>query len=103
LALGKYLRQLRIERELSQRNVAEMSGVSVSYLSDIERGRTDPSLHVLKQIAAGLGISIGTLLEYDAQGITGEEWILLRAYRANDWPGCLRSIASAIVGDNHGT
>jgi transcriptional regulator with XRE-family HTH domain len=42
--------------------VAERSGLSVSYLSDIERGRTIPTLNTLEAIADALEISVVDLL-----------------------------------------
>jgi transcriptional regulator with XRE-family HTH domain len=42
--------------------LSEEAGLSVSYLNDIEHDRTVPSLGKLKDIAAGLGISVVKLL-----------------------------------------
>lgn len=37
---------------------SEKSGVSVSYLSDIENGRTIPSIEMLEKIAGAVGVSL---------------------------------------------
>ncbi len=54
--LGKYIRAQRELAQLSLRNLARLTQVSDSYLSQIERGLYQPSAAVLKSIAAGLGI-----------------------------------------------
>jgi transcriptional regulator with XRE-family HTH domain len=59
--LGDYLRDQRRQAELSLRQLAEQTGVSNPYLSQIERGLRRPSAEVLQQIAKALRISAETL------------------------------------------
>jgi transcriptional regulator with XRE-family HTH domain len=59
--LGDYLREQRIAAQLSLRQLAEQTGVSNPYLSQIERGLRRPSAEVLQQLAKGLRISAETL------------------------------------------
>ena len=61
-ATGETLREVRKERGLTLRQVAEGAHVSVSYLAEIERGEKDPSSRVLESIAEGLGIQVSGLL-----------------------------------------
>jgi transcriptional regulator with XRE-family HTH domain len=49
--LGHRLRDARLESRLSLREASESAGLTPSYLSDIERGRTLPSLPVLVSLA----------------------------------------------------
>lgn len=56
-SLGDYLREQRVTAELSLRQLAEQTGVSNPYLSQIERGLRKPSAEVLQQIAKALRIS----------------------------------------------
>jgi XRE family transcriptional regulator, regulator of sulfur utilization len=65
VALGHRLRALRRERNLSLDALAERSGVSVSMLSTVERGRKVPSILVLGQIATALDTSIGRLVDVE--------------------------------------
>ena len=54
-ALGRRLRELRRSRRRTLRTVAEAAEVSESFLSQIERGRANPSVSSLTRIAAALG------------------------------------------------
>ena len=62
-AIGSKIKTLRKERKITQKNLALVSGISNTYLSDIEIGRTNPSLRTLEKIADALGISIKDLFE----------------------------------------
>ena len=60
-ALGDYLREQRTEAKLSLRQMAQATGISNPYLSQIERGLRRPSADVLQKIAKSLQISAETL------------------------------------------
>lgn len=55
--LGGYLREQRVNAQMSLRQLAEQAGVSNPYLSQIERGLRRPSAEVLQQLAKALRIS----------------------------------------------
>jgi transcriptional regulator with XRE-family HTH domain len=57
------LRQLRAERGWSLEALAAASDVSRSMLSQIERGRANPTLAVAVRIARAYGLSLGELIE----------------------------------------
>ena len=61
-ALGRFIRLQRGLARLSLRELAARAKVSNPYLSQVERGMHQPSVRVLKSIAAALGISAETLL-----------------------------------------
>lgn len=61
-AVGATIRGLRLARGWSLRDLSQASGISVPYLSEIERGRKDPSGAVLAQLAEALDLSLGALL-----------------------------------------
>jgi len=61
-ALGAFIRSQRRLANLSLREMAERTHVSNPYLSQIERGLHEPSVRVLKAIAAALNVSAETLL-----------------------------------------
>ena len=59
--VGAYIRDQRRRAQLSLRKLAERSGVSNPYLSQIERGLRQPSAKILKGIATALQVSAETL------------------------------------------
>ena len=61
--LGPRLRQVRKKRRLTLADVSKSTGISVSFLSDIERGRTKPSLESLDKLADLYGMTMSELLE----------------------------------------
>jgi len=64
--VGHRLRQLRLERGLSIRSLAEQSGLNVNTLSLIENNKTSPSVSTLQQIAAALRTPITVFFEAKA-------------------------------------
>lgn len=60
--IGDALRRLRLEQGRSLRELARAAGVSLAYLSEVERGRKEPSSEVLRAICAALGITLLDLL-----------------------------------------
>ena len=56
-SLGEYLREQRVSAQLSLRQLAEQTGVSNPYLSQIERGLRKPSAEVLQQLAKAFRVS----------------------------------------------
>lgn len=61
--VGLHLRRLRLERGLSIRALAELSGLNVNTLSLIENGRTSPSVSTLQQLATALEVPITAFFE----------------------------------------
>ena len=59
------IRRLRKQRGLTQRQLAERSGLSERYVSEVERGVANPRLMSLKELAAGLGVTIPDLFIID--------------------------------------
>jgi transcriptional regulator with XRE-family HTH domain len=59
---GRSIRSHRKQRGLSQESLAEASGLSRNYISDIERGVRNPSLLALVAIARALRMPLRDLL-----------------------------------------
>ena len=57
-ALGQQLREERVDRGERIADVAERAGVSPQYLSEVERGRKDPSSEILSAVSGALGLSV---------------------------------------------
>jgi transcriptional regulator with XRE-family HTH domain len=62
LDVGSELRRVRESRKLSLRNVASAVGVSASLLSQVETGKTQPSVSTLYALVNYLGISLDGLM-----------------------------------------
>ena len=69
--LGDELRRRRAATGLTLRGLAERTGLSASFLSQVERSIADPSVGSLRRIASGLGISVTALLAEEAHGQHG--------------------------------
>jgi transcriptional regulator with XRE-family HTH domain len=63
---GTHIRQIRAELDKTQEEFAEMIGMSVDFLSLIERGRNAPSFKKLERIAKGLGKPVSFLFTFEA-------------------------------------
>lgn len=62
-AMSLNLRQIRDERKLTQDDVAAMTGISKSFLSQIETGARKPSMETLELLATALHVTAGDLLQ----------------------------------------
>ncbi|NIK55634.1 helix-turn-helix domain-containing protein [Kribbella shirazensis] len=60
--IGNVFRRLRRERGITLRELAELAQVSVPYLSEIERGRKEPSSEILAAICRALDLELSDLL-----------------------------------------
>lgn len=61
---GKRLKRLRLQAGYTQEKLAEEVGISVDFLSLMERGINAPSFDNLEKLANSLGISIQELFEF---------------------------------------
>ncbi len=69
--LGTRLRELRKAKGLTLKAVAESAGVTASLISQLERGKANPSLSVLNLVANCLHVSVASLLEVAGDGNNG--------------------------------
>ncbi len=60
--LGRNLRRLRKEREMTQEEVGRRSGVHPTEVSRIEAGKRDPQVSTVERLAKALGVSASDLL-----------------------------------------
>jgi len=59
---GKTLRRLRDDREMSQQKLAEDAGLSLNFVSDVERGVKSVTLGTILKLAYGLSCAPADLL-----------------------------------------
>ena len=70
--LGRRVREARRALNLSQDVLAEAAGLTAKYISEIENGRTNPSVDVLRAIAEkGLKIPLAALFNFDVSADEG--------------------------------
>jgi transcriptional regulator with XRE-family HTH domain len=70
--LGEVLKEHRLEKSMTQRNVSEKSSVALGYLSEVERGHKEASSEILENLAYGLGVPLYQI-------------IIEAGYRLADW------------------
>ena len=62
IKFDKKLKKVRLEKDLSQGDVARILGVHRSYVSGLERGVRNPSLLTVQKVAKALGVNAKTLI-----------------------------------------
>lgn len=58
---GKRLREVRLEKAISQERLGDLAGLDRTYVSGVERGKHNVSLINIAKLAKALGVPIGTL------------------------------------------
>jgi transcriptional regulator with XRE-family HTH domain len=58
---GRAVKELRLERSLSQQQVADACGLDISYVGQIERGQRNPTLGVMQGLASVLKVEMAEL------------------------------------------
>jgi DNA-binding XRE family transcriptional regulator len=61
--LGQRLRALRLDQQETLSETAARAGISPQYLSEVERGRKEPSSEMIAALAGALGITLTVLTE----------------------------------------
>lgn len=69
---GNRVRLLRNERGLTQEQLAERAGISVDFLSLIERGKNSPSFENLDELADALNVTVAELFSFEGAALEAE-------------------------------
>jgi transcriptional regulator with XRE-family HTH domain len=77
--LGRRLRALRQDRDETLAETAARAGLSPQYLSEIERGRKEPSSEMSAALAGALDTTLVTLTEQVAGDLRRHQALVLRA------------------------
>lgn len=80
---SKNLRRLRLEKNLTQEQLANILGVSVQSVSRWECGNTLPDVMLLPEIARLYGVTVDDLYRADAKGYSSYAQRLLAVYEAS--------------------
>src|SRR4051812_20884990 len=62
MTVGERVRQARLARKMTLSALGEASGLSKGFISQVESGRSNPSLDSLERIASSLGLPLAGLL-----------------------------------------
>ena len=68
LELGARIKELRIEKGLTQQQVADVLDVTPGYISNVENNRTAMSIHCLANYAKLIGITVDYLIGAQEEG-----------------------------------
>lgn len=60
---GQVIRSIRLEKNISQETLADLSGLHRTYMSDVELGKRNVSLENIDRIANALNISISEIFK----------------------------------------
>lgn len=60
--IGRRIRELRLQQEITQEKLAELIEMSVPYVSYIETAKKKPSLETLIRVSNALGVTVDELL-----------------------------------------
>ena len=66
--LGNRIREIRKRQGLSQEKLAERAGISAQYVSNIERGKENPTLDLLLRLSEALKVSLGQMCDFENVG-----------------------------------
>jgi len=61
--LGENLKKIRTEKDITQVEIAKKLNVNRSFVSNIENGKTNPTLSTITNLAKALGVSTNELLK----------------------------------------
>lgn len=62
LLFASNLKRIRLDKNLTQENVAEGAGLHTNYISSVERGQRNISINNIERIACALGVSMPEML-----------------------------------------
>lgn len=70
--VGRNVRKFRVERALTQERFAELSGFGQNYVSDLERGKRNPTVVTLWELSLALGVSPVDLITPDEEALADQ-------------------------------
>ena len=71
--LGEKLRATRREKNLTQKELGDLAGLSYKYVGEIERAEKNPSIDVLNRIADALKIDLLELIDVNPPTVASKE------------------------------
>ncbi len=71
--LGRRIKELRKAKKLSQEDLAERAGISTPYVSQIERGKENPTLDLLFKLTDALKVSLSEMCDFESEGMSQKQ------------------------------
>lgn len=63
--LGKQLKRIRLEQEMTQEELAEKVNIHPTYVGKLESGKNNVSIKLLFKISRALGVTLGDVFDFD--------------------------------------
>ena len=83
MSLGARIRKLRLAKEESLQQLADAVNVSKAHIWELETGNSsNPSLELLKSLAAHFGKSVATLVGEDVSEVDDKDMVMFRELKA---------------------
>jgi transcriptional regulator with XRE-family HTH domain len=70
---GKRIRGLRRSKDLTQEQLAELAGISLQNMGEIERGKGNPTLVTLEKLSAALGEDLSSIFDLGNSALTKDQ------------------------------
>jgi len=74
-ALGQNIKYFRFHKQITQAVLAEKADISITFLSNIERGLKYPKAQILAQIASGLEVGVWELFKDEVTPVESKELV----------------------------
>ena len=63
--LGKRLKEIRLDKELTQEALAEMVKIHPTYVGKLETGKSNPSVKLLFKLSRALDVKLSDIFSFD--------------------------------------
>ena len=81
---GNNIKRIRLERNLTLEQLAELSNISPSHLFELEKGAHTPSVRIIISLINSLGVNFGELMEESDADSKIDESIVSMLYKADE-------------------
>ncbi len=79
--IGARIRFFRERKQISTNKLANLAGISQSYVRDIEIGNKNPTIEIIFQLCKALGISLKDFFDDDSSSILKQDPLVAKIYR----------------------
>lgn len=77
-SVGERIKNIRLEKNLKQSELADLAGISRVSIGNYERGSRNPNIIILNKIANALNVTIGELTGLTTAPLTNDEFMSLK-------------------------